>query len=86
MSLPVFNSVDEVCEALRSSIVAAIPDARVEVLPGSPGHFELQVTSKAFEGESMVKQQQRVYAAIKDLMRGDAAPVHAIDQLRTLSG
>jgi hypothetical protein len=30
-----------------------------------------------------VVQQQRVYAAIAHLMKGDAAPVHAIDRLLT---
>jgi hypothetical protein len=30
-----------------------------------------------------VRQQQKVYAAIAHLMAGDAAPVHAVDQLIT---
>ena len=36
-----------------------------------------------FAGRSRVQQQQAVYAAIAHLMKGDAAPVHAIDQLVT---
>ena len=31
----------------------------------------------------MVKQQKLVYGAIKELMAGDGAPVHAVDRLRT---
>jgi acid stress-induced BolA-like protein IbaG/YrbA len=31
----------------------------------------------------MVQQQQMVYAAIAGLMRGDNAPVHAVDRLQT---
>jgi stress-induced morphogen len=83
MSLPTFDSPDDICAALSGAITAAIPDARVEVAPGSPGHFELRVVSKTFAGQSMVQQQQRVYGAIKELMRGDGAPVHAVDRLQT---
>lgn len=68
---------------LRAAIEAAIPDARVQVVAGGAGHFEIAVTSASFEGQSRVRQQQRVYAAIAPLMKGDAPPVHAVDQLRT---
>ena len=83
MPLPMLNSVDDICAALRNAIVAALPDAKVEVNPNSPGHFEIKVVSTAFADKSMVKKQQLVYAAIKDLMAGDNAPVHAIDRLKT---
>ena len=83
MPLQIFNSTDDVCGALRQAIGAALPDATITVTPNSPGHFELDVVSTAFAGKSMVKQQQLVYAAIKDLMAGEGAPVHAIDRLRT---
>ena len=74
---------DTTLEALRKSIQQAIPDGRVEVQAGSPGHFEIRVISQAFEGRNRVQQQQLVYAAIAPMMRGDAAPVHAIDRLLT---
>lgn len=70
-------------EALRAAILAAMPEAQVEVGANSPGHFQLRVVSPVFAGKSMVQQQQMVYAAIADLMRGDNAPVHAIDRLQT---
>jgi stress-induced morphogen len=72
-----------IVESLRRAVLAAIPDAKVEVAANSPGHFQLRVVSPAFAGKSMVQQQQMVYAAIADLMRGDNAPVHAIDRLQT---
>ena len=81
-----FSSVEEVCAAARQAIEKAVPGARVEVKPASPGHFEINVTSKAFEGRSRVQQQQLVYGAIADLMRGDEPPIHAVDQLRTVVG
>jgi stress-induced morphogen len=85
MALPMFNSPDDVAAALRQAIETAIGGATVEVIPASPGHFEINVTSETFAGQSMVQQQQRVYAAIKELMRGDDAPVHAIDRLQTVA-
>ena len=77
------NSADELQTTLRQAILSAIPDAKVEVVPGTPGHFELRVASPTFDGQTTVQQHQRVYAAIKELMRGDDAPVHAIDRLQT---
>jgi len=83
MGLQVPSSVDDVCAALREAIAAALPDAQVRVTPNSPGHFEIEVVAAAFAGKSMVQQQQLVYGAIKQLMAGDGAPVHAVDRLRT---
>ena len=85
LSEPSRNAVDSdaTLRALREAIEAAIPDARVEIRAGSPGHFEIHVVAQAFENRSRVQQQQLVYAAITPLMRGDAAPVHAIDRLQT---
>ena len=74
---------EEVAARVREAIEQALPDARVSVSAESPGHFCVDVASQAFEGLSRVKQQQKVYAAIAPLMAGDAAPVHAIDRLRT---
>jgi len=83
MPLPILNSADDVCGALRAAIVAALPDAQAQVTAAGPGHFEIEVVSAAFAGLSMVRQQQLVYGAIKELMAGDGAPVHAVDRLRT---
>ena len=80
-SLP--RTPDEVCTALRQSIEAAITGAVVDVTSRSSGHFEIRVVSPAFDGKSMLQQQQVVYGAIAHLMRGDDAPVHAIDRLHT---
>lgn len=68
---------------IKSAIESTIDGAQVEVRASSPGHFEIDVTSGDFAGKSMVKQQQLVYGAIKELMAGDNAPVHAVDRLRT---
>ncbi len=73
----------DITSRIKTAIETAISDAVVDVKSGSHGHFEIDVTSQEFAGKSMVKQQQLVYAAIKDLMAGDSAPVHAVDRLRT---
>ena len=73
----------KVAGELREAIESAIAGARVEVTAAGGGHFEIQVTSASFDGKSRVVQQQSVYAAIAHLMKGDAAPVHAIDRLQT---
>ena len=74
---------EEVRGRIEAAIAEALPGARIEVRAGSPGHFEIDVESEAFAGQSRVQQQQRVYAAIAPLMSGDAAPVHAVDRMVT---
>jgi len=75
--------VHDLTQAIRQSIEAALPGATARVQANSPGHFEVEVTAAAFAGKTMVQQQQLVYAAIAHLMKGEDAPVHAIDRLRT---
>lgn len=68
---------------MEELIVAALPDADVTVQPNGPGHYVLRVRSAAFEGKNRVSQQRLVLSAIKPLMDGASAPVHAIDTLIT---
>jgi stress-induced morphogen len=73
----------DVGRELETSITQALPGAEVRISARSPGHFEIRVVSAAFAGLPRVRQQQLVYGAIAHLMKGDHAPVHAIDELRT---
>ena len=75
--------MSEICDAIKESIENAMPDAAVEV-DGAGGHFTIQVTSTEFAGKNRVQSQRLVYSAIAHLMKGDAAPVHAVDKLTTL--
>ena len=50
---------------------------------GGGGHFNIEVTSPVFAGKNMLESQRMVYGAIADLMKGDRAPVHAVDSLKT---
>lgn len=70
---------------IQQAIEGALPGARVEVASGSGGHFEITVVSPAFEGKTLLQKQRLVLGAIKHLMAGDAAPVHAVDRLTTLT-
>ncbi len=77
------SAASDTARDLERAIAAALPDARVEVHANGGGHFEIRVVSASFAQQSRVVQQQRVYAAIAHLMKGDAAPVHAVDRLVT---
>ena len=69
-------------DAIREAVEAAIPGATVMVAGGG-GHFEIDVTSEAFEGKSLLQKQRMVLSSIKHLMAGERAPVHAVDSLKT---
>jgi stress-induced morphogen len=63
-------------ELLRNLVLAALPDAEVEVrLYAGDDHFEMAVASQAFAGKSRVAQHQMIYDALGPHMR-DA--VHAL--------
>ena len=71
-----------VIDALQEAIERQIPSSQAEV-SGGGGHFSISVTSPAFAGKNMLESQRMVYSAIAHLMKGDAAPVHAVDSLKT---
>lgn len=75
-----------VAGALKAAVLDKLPNATVEVTSNGGGHYALLVTAAAFRGQSMLDNHRLVYAAIAPLMAGDAAPVHAIDTLRTVAG
>ena len=73
------GSIDD---AVKDAVLEKIPDAIVAV-EGSGGHYRLDVISPVFAGKSMLESQRLVLGAIKHLMAGDQAPVHAVDSLKT---
>lgn len=82
MKLKVAPPIGDVCGAIREAIERAIEGSSVEVTGGG-GHFSISVVSAAFAGLSRLESQRLVLRAIKDLMAGDGAPVHAVDSLVT---
>lgn len=68
--------------AIKSSVEAAIPGSRCDS-SGGGGHFNIVVVAEAFDGKKLLEKQRMVLSAIAHLMKGDAAPVHAVDSLVT---
>lgn len=68
---------------IRALIVAAIPDARVEItdLAGDGDHYAARVVARSFDGVSRVERTRRVYGALGGRMGGE---LHAL-QLTTAS-
>lgn len=73
---------DNLPKQIEEAIQRVIPDGQISVTGGG-GHFSIEVTSDAFRGKNAVQSQRLVYGAIKHLMAGDKAPVHAVDKLVT---
>ncbi len=73
----------ETAERMREAVAEALPGARIEVT-GEGSHFSLRVESAAFAGRDRLARQRLVLRAIAHLMKGEAAPVHAIDRLETV--
>ncbi len=70
-----------IIQQIRAAVEAAVPCTELDVQSNSPGHFTIRVVSPVFADLSRVKQQQLVYASLKNLMAGNAAPLHAVDRL-----
>jgi len=73
----------DILGALREAIEARMPGAVAHVA-GSAGHYTIEVSSRSFAGKSKIESHRLVYSAIAHLMRGDSAPVHAVDRLVTV--
>ena len=73
-----------VAPEIKAAIESAMPGARAEVRGGG-GHYEITVRSTEFTGKSTLQKQRMVLSAVKHLMSGDGAPLHAVDKLETLA-
>lgn len=64
-------------EDIRARIVAALPDATVELedLTGTRDHWRATIVSAAFAGVSPVARHRLVHAALAEELRG---PIHAL--------
>lgn len=76
------NFEGSIPDAIRDAIRDVLSDAQVEVTGGG-GHFTIAVVSAEFAGKKMLESHRLVLGAIAHLMKGDAAPVHAVDKLTT---
>jgi stress-induced morphogen len=67
-------------EDIRARIQNALPDAEVSVVDTTGGgdHFSATVVSSAFADKGLIDRHRLVYAALGEVMRGPAAPIHAL--------
>jgi len=84
VALQIHAPPDEVIEKVHAAISSALTCESLDVR-GSGGHFEIRVVSSEFAGKNTLAKQRLVFSAIASLMKGDGAPVHAIDKLETLT-
>jgi stress-induced morphogen len=71
------DEITQMMCVIEEHVQKALPGAQVEVgdPTGTGHHFEIQVTSKDFEGLSLVQQHKMVNGALKELM---ADTLHAV--------
>ena len=72
-------------EAVEKAILEALGDGATAEVHGSGGHFTIRTVSTIFEGKGLLAKQRLVLRAVAPFMDGDNAPVHAIDNLETLT-
>ena len=61
-------------------ILATFPDATIEIqdLAGDNNHWAATVIDESFRGKNRVQQQRMVNAALKEILEGNNAPLHAL--------
>ncbi len=69
-------------QAIVAAIQGAVAGAAIEVR-GDGRHFQISVVSAEFAGKSTLERHRLVLGALKELMAGDDAAVHAVDSLST---
>jgi len=58
----------------------AFPTATIEIrdLAGDGNHYQASVVAEEFRGKNRVQQQRMVNQALKSLLDGEDAPLHAL--------
>ena len=61
-------------------ILETFPNAKVEIqdLAGDNNHWAATVIDESFRGKNRVQQQRMVNAALKEILEGNNAPLHAL--------
>jgi len=67
-------------QKIESLLREAFPEATIIVsdMAGDGAHFAAEVVDESFRGKNRVQQQRAVYAALKGMMDGSAADLHAL--------
>ena len=72
----------DVVTAIREALESKIEHSKATV-SGGGAHYTIDIVSPAFEGKNMLASHRMVLQAIEHLMKGDLAPVHAVDSIKT---
>jgi stress-induced morphogen len=75
----------DVVAAIRHALETRIEGAQATV-SGGGGHYSIEIASPAFAGKNMLAAHRMVLMAIEHLMKGNMAPVHAVDSIKTRTG
>lgn len=65
---------------IEKLILETFPEARVQIqdLAGDGNHYAATVVDESFRGKNRIQQQRMVNAALKDILQGHNAPLHAL--------
>lgn len=72
---------DDILNEIKRAVESSIEGSQASASSPSGGHFEVRVKAAAFTGKTPLQQQRMVLTAISHLMKGDNAPVHAVDKI-----
>ncbi len=84
MALQINRPPQETVEHIERLLGEALPGASISA-QGMGGHFEIRVVAEQFVGKNTLSKQRLVLGAIKGLMKGERAPVHAVDRIEALT-
>jgi stress-induced morphogen len=64
-------------DEIKNRILTCIPDAIVNIIPlkDDDDHFQAEIISSSFKGQSRIHQHRRVYEALGNALSG---PLHAL--------
>ncbi|SNS76379.1 BolA/IbaG family iron-sulfur metabolism protein [Tropicimonas sediminicola] len=67
-------------QQIETLLREAFPQGKVKVtdMAGDGAHFAAEVVDESFRGMNRVQQQRAVYAALKGMMDGSQADLHAL--------
>lgn len=71
-------------EKIKRKIEAALPNAEIDIQSPDQVHFTARIVAAEFKGLSRVQQQQKVYAALGDLIA--SGEVHALSLQTIVKG
>lgn len=71
------SNTPDIIEKTINTIVAGIPDAKVEVndLRGDNNHLQIKVVSDAFIGKRLIQQHQMIMNLLQDSLKSE---LHAV--------